>query len=77
MALRKLREVDVNDVSEKMKVEVRKKIETEITELRRTKKPIMRGRMRLPPSYPPEQAKRIREANQKGSLEELTINLNK
>jgi len=78
MALRELPKIRADDISDKEKVEARKKIEAEIAKLRRTKRPVFRETgSRYTPAYPRKEAKRVREAIEKGTLEEFRSGLNK
>lgn len=76
MAIRELPKVSVHFLSGKEKSEARKKIEAEITELRRLKRPHI-GKTGIPPAYPERAAKRVREAFEKGSLEHLGLRLSR
>lgn len=75
IALRKLSKLDVKEVSDKEKAEAQKKIEAEIKELRRTKTPKEGGG--TPRPYPRDEAERVREAYEKGTLEKFESGLNK
>ncbi len=76
IALRELPKLRAIEVSDKEKAETRKKIQAEIAELRRSKKPVMDGGG-IPPPYPPREVERVREAYEKGALEEFRSGLNK
>ncbi|HEY7424043.1 MAG TPA: hypothetical protein VH682_07390 [Gemmataceae bacterium] len=78
IALRELPKVNVERVSDEEKAEARKKIEAEIAKLRRTNRPVLRnpGRWYMP-RYPRREAERVREAYEKGTLEEFRSGLNK
>ena len=75
ITLRKLVELDAKEVSDKEKAEARKKIEAEIKELRRTKTPKEGGG--TPRPYPRDEAERVRESYEKGTLEKFESGLNK
>ena len=64
-----------DEVSAKEKAEAKKKIQAEIAELRRSKKPILEGGG-IPDPYPRDEAERVRKAYEKGSLEEFNSGLN-
>lgn len=76
MAIRELPKVDIEILSHTDKNVVQKKIEAEIAELRKTKKPF-NGKVDVPRSYPPREAIRIREAFEKASLEDFDSKLNR
>ena len=76
MALREIPKLDARELSDKEKAEARKKIVAEITELRRNKRPLLvsGGYYR---AYSRREAERVREAYEKGALEEFRSGLNK
>lgn len=76
IALRELPKVKADDMSDKKKAEARKNILAEIAELRRTKKPWIEGG-RGPLPYPRDEGERVREAYEKGALEEFESGLNR
>jgi hypothetical protein len=77
MAIRELPKLDAKDLSVKGKAKARKKIEAEIMKLRRTKEPIIEAGSGVIPVYSEDDAKRVREAFEKGSLEDFDLNHNK
>lgn len=77
MALRELRKLDPHDLSDKGKAEARKKIEADIKELRKTKRPIMKKPSEYNPGYPTKEAERVRAAYEKGDLEKFESGLNR
>jgi arsenate reductase-like glutaredoxin family protein len=77
MALRELAKLDANDFSDKEKAEVRKKIEADIKDLRKTKRPIVEKPSVYNPGYPSKEAERVRAAYEKGTLEKFRSGLNK
>lgn len=76
IALRELPKLMDDELSDKGKAEARKKIQNEIAELKRTKRPIFE-RNWYPVAYPRREAQRVREAYEKGTLEKLEISLSK
>jgi hypothetical protein len=76
IALRQLPKLRAKAFSDKEKLEARKKIQAEIAVLRNSKKPIMED-CGIPDPYPRQEAKRVREAYEKGSLEKFSSGLNR
>jgi hypothetical protein len=78
MALREVPKMRTDDVSDKEKAEARKKIEAEVAKLRRTKQPALaEPGSGFIPAYPRGEAERVRQAYEKGVLEEFRSGLNK
>ncbi len=78
IALRKLPKVRVTILSDQEKVKARKKIEAEMVNLRKTKRPsLAEPGSGFPAAYPRGEAERVRDSYEKGTLEEFKSNLNK
>ena len=76
IALRKLPKVRTDKIPDKEKAEVKKKIQAEIAELRKSEKPIMEGGS-IPRLYPCREAERVRKAYEKDSLEEFNSGIDR
>jgi hypothetical protein len=75
IALREVPKLRADELSDKEKAEARKGIQAEIDALRESKKPILEPLGTQIP-YPREEAERVREAYEKGTLEQFGSRLN-